>query len=39
MFYVSYKNKNFGVLDTDDAICEYYTKKELLEIKIFKELV
>ena len=37
MFYVSYKK--FGVLDTDDAICEYYTKKELLEIKIFKELI
>lgn len=39
MFYISYKNKKFRVLDTDDAICEYYTKKDLLEIKIFKELI
>lgn len=33
MFYVCDKKDNrFGVLDTDDAICEYYTKKDLISI-------
>lgn len=33
MYYVcDKKGSKYGVLDTDDAICEYYTKKELLEI-------
>lgn len=33
MFYVcDKKNGKYGVLDTDDAICEYYTKSELLRI-------
>lgn len=33
MFYVcDKKNGKYGVLDTDDAICEYYTKSELLSI-------
>ena len=33
MFYVCDKrNGKYGVLDTDDAICEYYTKSELLRI-------
>lgn len=33
MFYVCEKKGNkYGVVDTDDAICEYYSRDELLEI-------
>ena len=33
MFYVCEKNKNlYGVVDTDDGICEFYRKKDLIEI-------
>lgn len=33
MFFVcDEKNGKFGVLDTDDGICEYYSKRQLIEI-------
>lgn len=33
MFYVCEKNQNlYGVVDTDDGICEFYRKKDLIEI-------
>ena len=31
-FMYAIKNNKYGVVDTDDAICEYYTKKDLISI-------